>query len=102
MRSLIYRVYVAKYVLCDIEFIFQSRLTLRLLQVDFNLLMDILPIRDFLCDVISCFCGCVILLLGFCIVLLIQFIFANFYLRGPNRELTGVEQGPEEYVIWGG
>ena len=41
MRTRIYRVYVAKYVLCDIEFVFESRLTLRLLQVDFNLLMDI-------------------------------------------------------------
>ena len=41
MRTRIYRVYVVKYVLCDIEFVFESRLTLRLLQVDFNLLMDI-------------------------------------------------------------
>lgn len=48
MWTRIYRVYVVKYVLCDIEFVFESRLTLRLLQVDFILLTDILVLWRFL------------------------------------------------------
>lgn len=63
MRSVIYRVYVAKYVLCDIEFIFRSRLTLRLLQVDFIVLTDIFEFA-----IVSCSYGFLFLVAGVMLV----------------------------------